>query len=210
MPSLSPLQPSLSPPPPSCTHPISLSNLSSYKKRLLGVFLIANRHLPGYTQISQAVFTGGTHMLPGKPGVCPASSSASTSAPHALLSFLVPAAARLPPAMSQTSPAQPKMAWLNGTGDFRAQCPAPRQSGLGQCPGLPTLPRQEPTPREQCLAGTEGKVPTCGLPPAVPPQPSLGRASCSSCKPATCACHLGPGLGGEPLAHVPALGAVPL
>lgn len=146
-------------------------------------------------QISQAIFTRGAHVLPGKPCVCPASSSASTSTPHTLLSCWVPAAARLPPPTSQTTPAQPKPAWLNGTVGLTAQRPAPRQSGLGRCLALAPLPRQEPTPRQWCLAGTEGKVPTCGLPPAVPapPQPSLGWASCGSCEPATCACHLGPG-----------------
>lgn len=118
----------------------------------------------------------------------PTSSLASTGTPHALLSFLVPSAARLPSVMSQNSPAQPKVAHLNGTVSFSA----PQQSGLGQYPV------------------TEGKVMSCHLPPAVSPQPSLGCASCNVNQPATCTHHLGPGLGGEPEAHRPALGAAPL
>lgn len=51
---------------------------------------------------------------------------------------------------------------------------------------------------------------SCHLPPAVPPQPSLGCASCNFNQPATCSHQLGPGLGGEPQAHRPALGAAPL
>lgn len=58
-----------------------------------------------------------------------------------------------------------------------------------------------------------GKVPTCGLPPDVPPQPSLGWASCSLWEPATCTDHLGPRQGGDAHTpthpHTPSLGAAP-
>lgn len=57
--------------------------------------------------------------------------------PIALLSFLVPAAAGFSPAMSHASPAQPKMAWLNGTVGFTAQCPAPTAVWTRAMPGVP-------------------------------------------------------------------------
>lgn len=97
-----------------------LCQICLHIKKINFFCLLLGRYL-GYTQISQAISTGGA---PGSLAV-PSSSLAALEQP--LLSFLVPAAARLPSARSQSCPAQPTMAHLNGTGSFSA----PHQPGLG-------------------------------------------------------------------------------